>query len=612
MKPVFRFLLVCAALASANCSTCAPTPVPFQSQADQPPTAEPTTPNQARSAFVPVEATALPDATPNFALEGAPVSVPGHTIRAVLPLDLDHDGDRDAIVVALDAQLDAKLMIAMRDASAFRPATLLSALSPLTPGCAATRYALRLFAPSFVLASFDQTCPEGITAAPVPSLVVSVASPPSVRERFTLLASLTSPADRAQMSFRAEDKDGDGNDDLLVDLMVSPEGLADEAPLSLTYFDRPSGLARDTHEPEATLLRLMARTRERARRRDTAFALETAKRVLAFHNVICRESGVSRLRVGDSIGVMCGPSAAAGSAIAILVRELVRTHDLTGALAASERASQAGYTLTRADRTVVETAMNGITSEVPVRLITGPNRSAPNETQARLSPLAFSEDGQSILMRGPSPLRYDLASQAVTPGEMDDEDTRIYDVSHAFSIRDVHRTCDGYVLGIVRGDGIVANGSYDALILPTPPPAGASCPLSPSVSRDAGGFTVLGWAPQGAVVARGDTLYVVPIGENGTALGPASVLPQGSPAPAPLTPGATTRDGHAYVVATSIGFFIHILAPQPRTLFVRPSEWSTLAGDLAGVALSDDTMHVAFLKGGRLYVLSRETAPDTH
>jgi hypothetical protein len=612
LRRLFFLGTLSLAALTAGCSSCEPTPVPFQSEAGHSETnAQQNTP-AATPSFAAVDGNDLPEGTQTFSVEGSAVTVPGRSVRSVLPIDLDRDGDRDAVLVAVDAQGAAALLVASREGTSFRAATQLGAMPTTTPGCMVNRYALRHFSAHFVLATLTETCPEGTMAMPQPYVIVSVGGTPSIRERFTLIASTREGAERAQISFRAEDKDGDQNEDLLVDVQITPVDLPDAAPLTLTYFDRPSGLARDTHEPEATLLRLMAETRARAHRNDAAFAAAAARRVAALHSTICRESGESRLRVGDAIGLVCGASAAAGSAGVTLVKIAAASNSAREALTVAERLANPGYTLTRADRTALDAAMAQLHSDEDVRLITGPSVSVVAPTEARLSALAFSADGRSILVRGTSPLTFDLETQTASAADAGAEDIRIYDVSHTFSIADIHRNCEGYALGIVRGDGLAVGAVADALIFPAPPPQGAACPLSRALRQDDGDFIVLGWAPQGVVVTRDDKTYVVPIGENGQPLGPASQLAQGMPAPAPLTPGAVSANGHAYVTASSIGFFVTIAAPIARRLFLRPSEWSSLPGEVSAAAVSEDAMQVAFVKGGKLYVFTRQSAGETH
>src|SRR6185295_11969163 len=99
------------------------------------------------------------------------------------------------------------------------------------------------------------TLPDGGVSgsgAPV-TWLVALAAPPRLRDRIVLLpADARAPGDVA-IGVRIADVDGDGRDDVRLDVGVTARQGDTPQTVTLTWLDRPAGLARDTHEPEATL-----------------------------------------------------------------------------------------------------------------------------------------------------------------------------------------------------------------------------------------------------------------------------------------------------------------------------------------------------------------------
>lgn len=536
------------------------------------------------------------------------MSLPGMHIRSVLPVDFDGDGDRDALLVAIDANGVAKIVSSTRVDAAFQPPAELGTLFAPIDGCTAQRFLLRHFAPHLVVATYEATCADPTKQVSPDYVLVGVGASPSVRERFAVTPPTSGNALPVTVAFRAQDQDGDGNEDLLVD--VDADGsLPDSAPpLTLTYFDRPSGLARDAHEPEATLLRWMAETRTRANRRNAEFVTKMSARVLAFHGAICRESREARLRVGDSVGVSCGNSAAATSAFVQTVKDRARTRDVHEILRLWDRMRDHGYTLSDAERTDVTTAVRAVPSDEPVQLIEGPRRSVPASDVPRMSALGFTPTGTELILRGTAPQVFDFAGGTTRDGDDSMVDTFVSDPSHALIVADVHRTCQGFELSIARGDQYRGTGTSALLVAESPPP-GSPCPLPAALAHDDGGFSVLGWAPQGVITRRGSDVYVTSLDSNGAMVTPTLALGVDMPAPAPVPSGALASHGRAYVVATPLGLLVEVLAPSRRSILLRPVEWESLGGTAHDVAISDDLTHVAFMIGDRTFVLARGQGP---
>jgi hypothetical protein len=140
--------------------------------------------------------------------------------------------------------------------------------------------------------------------------------------------------------------------------------------------------------------------------------------------------------------------------------------------------------------------------------------------------------------------------------------------------------------------------------------AGASlrpCKQGPGQGHVESGYQVLGWAPQGAVVARGGEAFVVPLTMAGAPAGEPVALPVETPLPAPLSGGAAALDGTRYAELTPFGVLVferHGAAPA----LLRPDGFLTIAGAAEDVALSPSGKHVAVVAHGTTYILTRSGA----
>src|SRR5262249_35949593 len=118
-------------------------------------------------------------------------------------------------------------------------------------------------------------------------LVISVEAAPRV-----LLALRTRPHDPGQpgldLGLSSEDHDADEHADVRAELTLLVAEGSEPVHMQLWWLNRPSGLARDTSEPEQTLATL-ADQAQRALGGKPAGALPFAERALAIQRALCRE-----------------------------------------------------------------------------------------------------------------------------------------------------------------------------------------------------------------------------------------------------------------------------------------------------------------------------------
>jgi hypothetical protein len=628
----------------AACSECGGShAVPFRADAGQAATTGATPPTPpAPAPFVPFDGLAVPAGARALPLDGASLAVGTRVLAAVAPLDLDADGDRDALVVSVDPLGAPTLDVVPRTPPHFGAPRALGPLA-LGPGCALEAAALRVLAPSFALVTVTPRCattesaqpanppdlfgfppkppiappPGAATPDPAPRFfLVALGTTPRLRERFVALPEAGREPGAITLALRIEDRDADGSDDVVLDVTLTRPGAAAPAQLALPWLERPGGLARDTQEPEAQLAERATRAK-RALRRDPDGALTLAREVLALHGALCREPGRARLGVGTSEGIPCRASTAAGSAAATAAQALARKGELLAALEAWETLERPGATVTRADRDATRRALATMSAEAGVTSREGPAHAFTGGPDQRLASLAFTPGGEALLLRsGTSASTWNIADGTVAPAPPEEGEVLLREPGGALAIVDVHRTCRGYALGVVPASSVVAGvfvGAYAAepLVAEAPPPPGARCDgptgaLPPAFRRDDGGFRVLGWAPQGALVARGAVLRLVSLAPGGTANGDATLLEDGVPAPAPLPSGAIDASGAAHAWATPFGVVVHERGARARIALLRPEGWAEVGATAGDVAIAADARRVAVVVGGTVRLLERK------
>jgi len=336
-----------------------------------------------------------------------------------------------------------------------------------------------------------------------------------------------------------------------------------------------------------------------------------ARRALALFGVLCREGGGPRLRFGTSDGLACGRSLGAGRAAAALATALARDGEVFAAIGAFERLAEDGYRVPPGAQRLAERAMAAMTTTDGITEWVGPTVTLPPGPSARLPVIAFL-DATHLLVRGPSALVIDLTSpDSPQPPPHQATNVLFTDPSGQYAATAIERTCDGYVVSIARAAevvaGVVAGRPVSMpLIARAAAPSGARCPTLPDdVRRDDGGFRLLGWAPQGIVVARRDELRLVPLTVDAAPAGAPRTLGPDDPAPAPIPGGAVTVDGSAYALHTPLGIaFHHRGASRNAVRLLRGPGWDGDAVSPLDVVVSPNFDRIAYVSEGRVRTIA--------
>lgn len=607
MRAVSHAAVFAMALTAAGCSSCNDgSVVPFGLDAgrrDEAPVDDEPSP-----AHRPVGRT-FEEGTHRVQVEGAELAVEDGSLRALWAGDVDADGDRDALMITSGPpSAPIQVLYAQRNGSSFAAPRPLGRAPAAPEGCSIASAELAPLGDRWLSARARLACEERPSAAREEVWVVDAGVTPRALEHLALLASDGRAPGEVRLDLSTADRDGDQRDDLVVTVSVDRGG--EPSRLELPWLDRPSGLARDVDEPESTLSeRSRAALRDILRNRVEP-GLSSSRDVLALHEVLCREPGRARLRVGDTEGLSCGTSDGAGRAATTVVRALARQGEWVEALDALQRMDTPGLLINPERREYAWRAIAEAPASPNVRLREGPEHRAPAAETARASALGFLDEDH-VILRGMQPRVWDLASGQVEAYEPRRSDLRLLDPSGQYAVAGIERRCEGHVLMIVPAASLVSGSVFGLahstpLLEPREPPAGAPCPdLTPALRRDDGGWRVLGWAPQGVVAARGATLRVVPLDLSAQPAGEPEELGAGTPPPAPLPPGPASPDGRFHAEVRGLGVILHRVTPQPESTVLWPEGWAARQGQPTDPAASPSGRRVVVLRGGRVLLLER-------
>jgi hypothetical protein len=405
-----------------------------------------------------------------------------------------------------------------------------------------------------------------------------------------------------ELTVTGNDVDGDQHGDVQVALQLKAGG-DDAKPIVLTWFNRPSGLARDRAEPEHALSELADTAYRLSEKRPEASA-PIANQVLRLHHLLCRESGVAQLFIDEARGVSCGASVAAGKAAVANAVALAHAQQLLPALQARASLDDSSYHIDNKARERVTQAVAAIRGDTSYRWLIGPALRPTTTPNIRLPALGFIDEN-TLLLRGPIAQSYDLTTRSVTPTGMPGS-VLATDATRRFAVIDIQRSCDGYHARIAPANrvigGLLTGPSLAEPIL-LPDSSGddpALCVVSSLRKSDRGGFVLLGLNASGALFAHGASLRILPLDASGQATGPSRVPTSSEPLPPLSAAGALDQTSRHFALATSEGVAIVDRVAQTARLVRTPA--SCAGGQVSDAVLSPSGQKLAMLCGGHVYV----------
>ncbi|MET0284200.1 MAG: hypothetical protein ABW352_07010 [Polyangiales bacterium] len=589
-----RSLLALFLLAQYGCARCSDEPaVPFKLN---PPAELPKVETPGDAGVGLISSFAEPADKPSLA--GQPLPLSG--VRTLYEVDLDHDGDQDLLALSAEAQR-AQLSVFVREPTGLsgpRPVTGFVAPEPGSCTLADTRFVALSKEKAALRVELACVGEKPVVAASLWLLALEAA--PRIYERLDVLAFTSEGQPALSLVPRSVDSDGDHHDDIAV--RIASFGALEADSLELTWLDRPSGLVRDVREPEATLSAWAAAAQGQIAKQTDA-AIARAELGLTLAKAICRELGGPLLAVSAVPGVGCGTLPSLGALSTTLIGayakrgDVARAFDQYRALRTGPRPSERLLDLAQAALAKLP-AQNGVT------LRNGPAAQPITNPRVHLPSARFLSDS-SLYVQRLSPILWDLDSGEETPAPRG-SDPLLRDPSGQLIAAGIERTCEGLAVRIERAppagsDYTSAAPLANALLLPLA--SGPGCTRA-SHRADDGGFSLLGWAPQGLVAVRGSEVRLVPLASNGRANGEPRLLAPDSPRPAPLPTGLATRDGARYVEATPYGVLLYGPSSSQVELW-RPEGYLQIAKGPLEAAVSPTARRIAVVAGGQVYVLER-------
>jgi hypothetical protein len=175
----------------------------------------------------------------------------------------------------------------------------------------------------------------------------------------------------------------------------------------------------------------------------------------------------------------------------------------------------------------------------------------------------------------------------------------IRDPDSRYAVRTVRATCAGFEAEV----GAIRSKQTHRVPIER---RSANVPCKTPIDRPASAFewAVLGWAPQGLVAASGDLLRVVPLNAFAKPAGRPIDLSAGSPLPAPVRGARITPDGSRYVIPHLEGVVVRDWRKGGAGLWLRPTNWNAVPGQLRSIAISPDGQRVAIQKGSEIRLLT--------
>lgn len=525
---------------------------------------------------------ALPPGATSLDLEGIPVSMPDREIVLALVDDFDGDGRRDALAV-VRAPGGAGEVVHFRGGVPSGALVLRGPPPSLEPSCAPAARLQRI-GPRSAYVEIGAACAtgSGTRALAVVRLGKSVSS------AVDALVSDPASAPRIAIDAHAPDRDGDGNDDVVLEVTMDAAGPPFEPGPRLTaklaFFDRPAGPSRDSAEPDASLRAIAAQV---AKAKPAAVP-GIVHQMRSLYRALCAEGGAPRIdKVRGGAAPSCGTSRPLEDAGVALVKAYAAQGDAARAFAAADLASVAPATRTAAKVAEVDKALAAVAPDLEARGSRSLNVLVdPPHQHPEWGPLAFESSDKLLVRHGETVSRIDLASWEQEELDVPAWPSHVVSPDGRSRWLEAYHACDGVALRATFAP--LAEGDVEDVLLPVAPRLGSRCAGG---RGEAARAVPIAWGPRGLeTIVSGQPLLVRLDAKAAAPLGPLpeEAPPRGSP---------RSPSGRALAIATSRG----VLVRTDKTTLRRAPELAPYA-DLRHCTTTDDGAAVACVKKGRVVV----------
>lgn len=589
-----RTPLLLLSLVLASCDACEEPDHRVPYRAGEPSTISapgtPPGPSTTTPGFTPVRSVRAAPGTTELVVDGQKLAYGGFEIVATLSSDFDRDGDADLLVL-LGSPAEQAVGFARRDGRAFVQTLLTRTMR--RPDCTDGPFEARTLSPDLAIVERTTVCAGAEERELLPVLTHPEPQPTDSVRVFAATAD-TPWVERASLEAGAEDVDGDGTSDLVVAVKVVPRGLP-ETQTKLVWPNLPSGLALDRSEPGKTLL-AMTRDARRFLGQRPARAAERSGQALALAVAICREHGVAVVATQVARGLPCGAIPSLGRLLAIRVAALIGRGSLAEAQEALRTANALGIRIDADNLRLVTDAIAATTTS-PAVTWTSYGEVTPGNLRTDAATMLTFEADDALVVRGPNATRFKVGDPAFREPAADVL-APILDPSGARSAVDVRTGCRGDVLTFGAPDGRASGGSLGlSLVAPFDP--AVPCEAGTSRGGEPGRYTLLGWAPDGLVLALGPKLFVAPVDPTSHATGPMVERAPGALG-GEVRGGAITPDGRSY--ALSLENALVVRESSGRFVLLRGEPWLSGEGPVRALALAPSGRTLALVRGRTLWI----------
>jgi hypothetical protein len=222
----------------------------------------------------------------------------------------------------------------------------------------------------------------------------------------------------------------------------------------------------------------------------------------------------------------------------------------------------------------------------------------PVDNQSASAVLHF-RDEDNLIVGGFAPKSIALSTGTKTALAPADAAPAARSPNGRFTVRGVRVTCAGFEAEV---GPVLGKRTHRVLIERRP----ETTPCRTPIDRPATVFewAVLGWAPQGLVTASGERLRIIPLDERAKPAGRPIDVEAGSPLPAPVKGSRITSDGTRYVIPHAEGVVLRDWRKGGSGLWLRPTDWTQVPGELRALAISPSGKRIALQKGNEIRLLT--------